>query len=184
MSTLANIGMLLSDVFFGLVILLLLFRLLLAIGRADFYNPLSQTVVKLTDPLVLPLRRLIPPIGRVDTAIIVLLVVLQVVHFLVKTYLVGVSIPLPRLLLISIIEVADKVLLIYFAAIIIQVIFSWLTMAGVYLPAPIASLLGALTSPIMDPIRRVMPNTGMIDFSPLIALLLLQIGRIVLAGIP
>lgn len=177
-NTINQIGLYLTNVVFGLAILLLLLRFMLGIARANFYNPLSQIIVKITDPLVLPLRKIVPPIGRFDTALILLVIILKVVHLFLKSKMVGLSVPALMLFSSAIGMLLDTVLVIYFAAIIIMVVFSWLSLAGARMPGDLAGVLHSLTGPILQPIRRVMPNLGGIDLSPMIAIVGIGVLRI------
>lgn len=177
-STINQIGLYLTNVVFGIAILLLILRFLLGVARANFYNPLSQMIVKVTDPLVLPLRKIIPPIGRFDTALILLIIVLKLVHLFLKTKMLSLTVPAIVLISAAIGMLLNTMLLVYFVAIIIMVIFSWLSMAGTRMPADLASILNSLVSPILQPIRRVMPNLGGLDLSPMIAIVGIEVIRI------
>ncbi len=180
MSTLNQLGLYLTDVFFTLALFFLLLRLLLGIARANFYNPISQAIVSLTDPLVLPLRKLLPPIGRFDTALILLLVALKVLHLVILQYLIPSSeLEIVRLVPKAIAQLVDLALLIYLISIFVMVVFSWLSMAGVRLPSQLGSLIQSLLQPILQPIRKFMPNLGMIDLSPMLAIIAIGALRIV-----
>jgi len=177
-NTINQIGLYLTDVVFGIAILLLILRFLLGIARANFYNPLSPIIVKITDPLVLPLRKIIPPIGRFDTALVLLMVALKLIHLFLKTKMLGFTAPATLLLTATVGTLLNTILLIYFVAIIIMVIFSWLSMAGTRMPSDLASIINSLVSPILQPIRRVMPNLGGLDLSPMIAIVGIEVVRI------
>lgn len=180
MSTMNQLGLYLTDVFFTLALFFLMMRLLLGIARANFYNPISQTIVSLTDPLVLPLRKILPPIGRFDTALLVLMVGLKVLHLLILQYLLpGSELEIVQLIIKAVARLVDLALLIYLVAIIIMVVFSWLSMAGVRLPPQLGSVIQSLLQPILLPIRKIMPNLGMLDLSPMIAIITIGAIRIV-----
>lgn len=154
-------------------------RFLLQLVRADFYNPFSQFIVKITQPLLRPLRRLIPSVGGVDVASIVLILLLQVVA-IVGWFLIRGFSPAPELVIIySIGKLIGLVLNIYFFALILQAILSWVAQ-GYH---PIMSVLQDLTAPVLTPIRRILPNTGGIDFSPMIAILLIYVIRLLLGDL-
>lgn len=181
MSTMNQLGLYLTDVFFTLALLFLMLRLLLGIARANFYNPISQTIVTLTDPLVLPLRKILPPIGRFDTALLVLLLALKVLHLVILQYLLpGGELDVARLIIKAVANLVHLAVMIYFFAIIIMVVFSWLSMAGINLPPQLGSVIQSLLHPILLPIRKVMPNLGMLDLSPMVAIVIIGAIRIVI----
>lgn len=154
-------------------------RFLLQLVRADFYNPFSQFIVRVTQPLLRPLRRLIPGWRGLDVAAILLIVVLQVVAVLVWFLLRGLQ-PGPEVVaIITLAKLIDLVLNIYFLALIIQAILSWVAQ-GYH---PIMAVLNDLTGPILTPIRRILPATGGIDFSPMVAILLIYVIRLLLGDI-
>jgi YggT family protein len=146
-------------------------RFLLQWAKADFYNDLSQFIVKLTNPLLRPLRRIIPGFGGLDFAAIVLMLLLQLLELLLLGYpLSGI---LPVIAFAQLLRLAIHIFLI---VIIIQVILSWLSLLGTFSLArshPIIRLLYQLSEPILRPIRRVLPAMSGLDISPLVATLLL-----------
>ncbi len=133
-----------------LYISVLLLRVWMQCVRADFYNPFSQFVVKITQPVVRPLRRIIPSIGSIDTASVILAYVLVLLEIILPSYLSG----------------AGKII---FWMIIIRAILSWVSQGR----NPIDHLLFQLTEPLMAPIRRVIPAMGGLDFSAMIVILIL-----------
>jgi len=162
---------------FSLYILTVMLRFLLGLVRADFYNPLSQFLVKVTNPLLKPLRKIIPVVGKVDTAAIVLMLLLQVIMLSVIVMLRGMTPPLLTLIPIAIGELIMLVITIYLVAIVVQVIISWIN-PGTY--NPVTSLLYSLTAPVMKPFQRMLPPIGGIDLSPLFALIALQVLRMLI----
>lgn len=157
---------------FGLYILAVMLRFLLAWARADFYNPLSQFLVRITNPVLRPLRRIIPPIARVDTASIVLMLLLQLASTGLILALRGASLGLLPLLLWSLKELVALLFNVFIFSILIQAILSWVSPAG---HNPVASLLYSLNEPILRPIRRVIPPISGLDLSPLVAIIGLQV---------
>ena len=157
---------------FSLYILAVMLRFLLGMVRADFYNPISQFLVKITNPLLVPLRKIIPGAGKVDVAAIILMLVLQLIMLAIIVALRGVTPPLLSLLLAAIGELVILAINIFLFAIIVQVIISWVN-PGSY--NPVNGLLNSLTSPVMRPIRRLLPPMSGIDLSPLFALIGLQV---------
>lgn len=176
MSTMQQIAVFLIDSLFNLYISLLMLRMLLGLARADFYNPLSQFLVKATDPVVKPLRRIIPAIGKIDTAAIVAIIGLKIVELFLLTSVTGGNFS-ANFIPFVIGGLLKMLVWIYIIAIIIQVIISWL---GSPHGNPVIPLLNSLTAPLYRPIRKFVPNVGMIDLSPLVLLLLLQIALIII----
>jgi len=140
-----------------------LLRVTLQFVRADFRNPISQAVLKVTNPLVLPLRRVIPPIGKLDLASIIALLLVQVASVYIEVALRGVGLPPPAtMLVIAAIDLARKVLQFYLVALIIYAVLSWIA-PGTYSPA--SSLLDRICEPLIKPVRRVIPPIGGLDLS-------------------
>ena len=163
---------------FGLFIGAVMLRLLLQWVRADFYNPLSQAIVKLTNPLLRPLRRYIPALGRVDTASVVLMLVLQLINLWLAIALSGGSGALGGLLVMALAELLSKLLYLYTFAILVQVIASWVSPGG---RSAALDLVDSLTSPLLRPLQQRLPPLGGLDLSPMLALVLLQLGLMLLA---
>ena len=162
---------------FSLYILAVMLRFLLGLVRADFYNPISQFLVRITNPLLVPLRKVIPGAGKIDIAAIVLLVVLQLVMLTIMVMLRGSAVPLLSLLLITAGELIALLINIFLVAIIVQVVISWIN-PGSY--NPVSSLLHSLTSPVLRPVQRIVPPLSGIDLSPLFALIGLQVLRMLI----
>lgn len=178
---LQNIAVFLISTLFSLYVGAVLLRFLLALVRADFYNPLSQFLVKITNPVLVPLRRFIPPIGKIDTASLVLAFSLKLMAAILLMSLQGMSAGVGAVLAAVIADLIRTVVWIFMIALIIQAIMSWV---GNSYGNPMGSLLDSLTAPILDPIRKFVPLIGMVDLSPLVAILLLQVVLIALAGFP
>lgn len=178
---LQNIAVFLVSTLFSLYIGAVLVRFLLAWVKADFYNPFSQFLVKVTQPVLVPLRRFIPAIGKIDTASLVLAFALKLVAVLLLAGLMGISLSPPTVLVLVVVELIRTLIWIFMVALIIQAIMSW--MGNTY-GNPMASLLGSLTDPLLRPLRRFVPTIGMVDLSPLAAILLLQVLLIALGAFP
>ncbi len=157
---------------FSLYILAIMLRFLLATVRADFYNPASQFLVRITNPLLVPLRKVIPSVGKFDTASVLLMLVLQIASLVLVLALRGGGIPVVAVLVTSVAELVSLLLNVFIFAIIIQVVLSWVN-PGSY--NPVSSLLYSLTSPVLRPIQRLIPPISGIDLSPLFALIGLQV---------
>jgi YggT family protein len=173
-----EIGFLLVQTLFSLYLGVVILRLLLQLARADFYNPISQAMVKATNPLLLPLRRLIPPLGKVDTASLVLALIVQLIAMVSILLLFGAGLPnIVTLLGWAVIGCVALTVNIYFFAIIINIILSWVA-PGSHHPA--AVLLYQLTEPVMQPFRKLIPPMGGIDLSPILVFLSISVVQILL----
>jgi YggT family protein len=164
-----------------LYILVLLLRLLMPFLHIPFNNPLAQGILRLTSPLVLPVRRLLPPIGRLDTATLAVAFGIQYLTLLLTMLLYRHA---PAILPIALTTLIDLVILtirLFVFAIIVRVILSWFGGSGAYNPA--IALIDRLTEPVLRPFRRVIPPIGGIDISPAIAIILLIALTILIAGL-
>jgi YggT family protein len=157
---------------FGLYILLLMVRFLLQWVRADFYNPISQFIVKVTNPPLRPLRRIIPGWGGIDFAAVVLMLVLQLLSLTLVLLMRGQGVPPVTLLVWSLAELAALIINIYIGAILIQAVISWIN-PGTY--NPVVTLLHSLTEPLLRPARRLLPPMSGFDFSPILVLIALNV---------
>lgn len=155
-----------------LLVMVFLLRVLLPLARADSRNQLSQSVIRLTNPLVLPLRRVLPPIGKIDTASIVALIIVQAAAVATLWLLGGYYIPTPgQFVYVVFLTLLITVIRFYIFALILYAILSWIA-PGTYSPA--AALLDSLCEPLLRPIRRLIPPLGGIDFSALFVIIGLQ----------
>jgi YggT family protein len=165
----------LIDTVFGLYILLVLLRFLLQIARADFYNPICQFLVKVTNPPLKPLRRIIPGLWKIDLASIVLLLALQMISGWLIHLAGGRAISIEGLFVLSATELLALALNTFLIAILLQVILSWV---GPGTRNPLSSILYSLNEPLLGPARRVLPSMSGIDFSPLLVLVAIQLLKI------
>ncbi|MBI5462017.1 MAG: YggT family protein [Gammaproteobacteria bacterium] len=159
---------------FSLYVLVLMLRFLLAWVRADFYNPVSQFLVKATNPLLVPLRRVIPPMGGIDMASVLLMLAVQMLAIALILLLRGGGIGIQALIFISLAELTDLAFKVFIYSIVIQALLSWIN-PGTYNPA--VNLLHSLTEPVLRPVRRLLPPIGGMDLSPLLAVLVLEVLR-------
>ncbi|ALP52351.1 hypothetical protein Tel_03885 [Candidatus Tenderia electrophaga] len=169
----------LIEAVFGLYMLIVMLRLLLQLVRADFYNPLCQFIVKATNPLLKPLRRVIPSVAGVDMAAVVLLLALQMAKLALVALAGGITLALPGLALLSVAELIALLLNIYMISILIQIILSWVG-PGTY--NPVTALLYALNEPVMRPARRILPPMSGIDFSPILVFLAIGLMKILIVS--
>jgi YggT family protein len=163
-----------------LYLLLLLLRFWLPWLRADFRNPVAQGILRFTSPLIIPLRRFLPSIGRLDTATVLMAFVVQFVTVLILLAIVGRSADTLTVAFVSVIELAILSLNLFFFAVLIRIILSWVA-PGNY--NPITALLTTLSEPILRPFRRFIPSIGGLDISPIFAIVVLQAGVILLQSI-
>ncbi len=157
----------LVQVLFEAYILVVLLRFFLQLTRSDFYNPLSQFIVRITSPVLIPLRRVIPGVGGMDIAALVLAWALKALELLIVTALSGAFMP-GLAILGAIPGLVELSINIFLYAIIIQAILSWVN-PGHYNPA--ASLLHSFTAPILRPVQRFIPPIGGLDLSPMAAII-------------
>jgi len=167
-----NAGVFLVQTLFGLYMGAVLLRFLLAVVRADFYNPVSQFLVKVTNPLLVPLRRVIPSLAGIDVASLILLLVLQVLELLAVGLISGVSFQPVGLVVLAVAELLALLFQIYFVTILIQVVLSWVNPGG---HNPAVALLYSLNEPILGRARRILPPIHGFDLSPVVALILIQL---------
>jgi YggT family protein len=178
MSAFNDISYLLLNTLISLTLLVFMLRLILQLVRADFYNPISQAIVKLSNPLVLPLRRLLPPLGRIDSASLLLAFAVQAIGItLLCKILLGVFPNPAQILLWSVIGLCAMVLKLYFFAIIGSIILSWVAQ-GSYNPG--AQLLYQITEPVMAPFRKLIPPLGGLDLSPILVFLSINVLEVLL----
>lgn len=155
-----------------LALVVVLVRLLLQLARADFRNPICQAIVRLTNPLILPLRRVLPPIGKVDTASVVGVIVVAGAEVAVTFALEGIGWVGPWLWLHAVaLDIARTLLETYFYAIIVYALLSLVAPGGY---SPLQSILAALCEPVLRPFRRLVPAIAGIDLSPLWACILIE----------
>jgi len=157
---------------FSLYIMVVMLRFILGAVRADFYNPVSQFLVRITNPLLVPMRRVIPSIRQYDTSALLLMLLLQLLSLLIIVLLRGASVPFIALLLAAVGELVVLAFNVFIFAIVIQVIISWVN-PGTY--NPVNALLHSITRPVLAPIQRIIPPISGIDLSPLVALIGLQV---------
>lgn len=149
----------------------ILLRLLLQWVRADFYNPLSQFLVKITNPVLVPARRLVPSIGKLDTASVVVMLLLELLQLVLINLIGKTEFGFQFLLLFAVQKLLVALLLTYFVLIIARVIISWVANQSRH---PLIPLVYQLTDPILRPISKMLPPMGGIDLSPLFALIALR----------
>lgn len=165
-----NAVIFLVDTLFGLYLMVVLLRLWLQLAQADFYNPLSQFIVKATHPVVGPLRRIIPSIGRFDTACLLFAFVVAALKIVVLSLITygGVANPI-GILVTSVYVVIGEALRLILYVLIIRAVLSWVSQGQ----NPIEFLMQQLTEPLIAPVRRIIPAMGGLDLSPMVVIIVL-----------
>jgi YggT family protein len=160
----------LIDFVFNIYLMVVLLRLWLQFARADFYNPFSQFVVKATQPIVAPMRRVLPSIGRLDTATLVFaLLVAGLKVVTLNVVLGGTSLNILSLVVVSFVIVIKEILTLVMYVLILRAIMSWVSQGR----NPMELVLSQLTEPMLAPIRKRMPEMGGLDLSVMVVIVLL-----------
>lgn len=177
---LADIGNLLIGTLASLYLAAIVLRFLFQLVRADFYNPVSQAVVKATNPLLMPLRKVIPGVFGFDIASVVLAILFHAVIIVILGLINGVQIFNPLILLAwSSVGILSLVAGIFFWGMLIMIIVSWVAPQS---HNPLILLLRQLIDPIMSPFRRILPPMGGLDLSPILAFLSINVVQIIIAA--
>jgi YggT family protein len=176
MQTLAQIAIYIINTLGTLYISLVLVRFLAQLVRADYYNPVSKALVKYTNPLLVPLRKIIPGFMGIDLAAIVLAIALQAVVLQSVLLIAGLGLFNPFTLLIWALVALLKLLAgIYFWGVIVMMIASWVAQGS---RNPALGLLQQILEPVMAPFRKILPPLGMLDLSPILFFMVLNIIRV------
>ena len=161
----------LIDILIHLYIVVLMLRLILQWAHADFYNPVSQFVVKVTNPVVTPLRRLIPGYWGIDFATLLSILVFTAIKLSLVALINGAAlsdISALGLFLSTLLETVNLILNIFLFAIIVQAILSWVNPDPYN---PVVGLLHAITAPVLKPFRQLVPPISGMDISPIFAII-------------
>jgi len=175
---LLNASIFLIQTLFHMYLMVLLLRLILPWVQADYYHPVSQFVITLTDPLVLPIQRWLPYIRHVNVPTLIVLFSIDILQWVLLWLLRYQKLPnLSGVLILSVGDLLGLLINLEFFAIILLVILSWVNPYH-----PIAILLARLSNPVLQPVRRYVPIIAGFDISPVIGLIALQLLGIVLAA--
>lgn len=175
-----NAAYFLVNILFETYILIILLRVWLQLARADFYNPLSQFIIKATQPVVAPLRRMIPSLGGLDLASVVFAyVVACAMGFALFGLQKATLAPVPDVLFFAAIKLVKQCFSLVFYVLILRAILSWISQGR----SPVEYVLSQLSEPFLAPIRRVIPAIGGLDLSMLVAILGLQFLQILLGDL-
>lgn len=154
-----------------LYIAAIMLRLLLQWVKADFYNPLCQFLVKVTNPVLVPARRIVPSIGRLDTASVVVMLLFEFIQLVIISQISGAGFEIQFMLVFAVRKLLVALLMTYFVLVIARVIISWI---GSQSRHPLIPLIYQLTEPVLRPFSKLIPPIGGIDLSPLLALIALR----------
>lgn len=163
----------------SLYLLVLLLRFWMPWLRADFRNPLAQGILRFTSPVVVPVRRIVPSFGRLDTATVLVAFVIQYLTVMLLLLIVGRSAGIAPIAITAIVKLVVLSINLFVYAIFIRIILSWISQ-GNYNPA--TAIIATLTEPVLRPFRRVIPPIGGFDISPIFAIILLLAATIVVNG--
>ena len=163
----------------SLYLLVLLLRFWMPLLQADFRNPLAQGILRLTSPLVVPVRRIVPPLGRLDTATVLVAFIIQTMTVFLLLIIVGQKAGFVPIAVTAVVKLVVLSINLFVYAIFIRVILSWVAQGG-YNPA--TAIITTLTEPVLRPFRRVLPAMGGFDLSPILAIILLLAATIVING--
>ena len=154
-----------------LYLLLFLLRFIMQWIRADFYNPLAQFIVKTTNPLIAPARKVIPATARFDLPTLVVLILLEVIVTWLLLYVASFPATSSELAEYVLLRLVRRTLLLYFWTILVYVILSWVSQGSRH---PLTMMLAELNEPVLRQVRRVLPPISGLDLSPMLALVLIQ----------
>jgi len=157
---------------FGLYILIVMLRFLLQVVRADFYNPLSQLIVRATQPALRPLRRVIPGLAGIDLSAVVLMLGLQMIELWLVLMVLGRDAGLAGLVVLATARLLQLVIYVFMFCIVALVILSWVQPRSYN---PVLGVLNSLSAPVMRPARRMLPPMGGLDLSPILVFLALGV---------
>lgn len=161
---------------FSLYIMAIVLRIWLQLARADFFNPLSQFVATITNPVLRPLERVIPSTGRLNLAAVVLGILLSILSLYVRVTMLGGSADVIPLIIIGIQYFASITLQLMFWILVIRAILSWFSRGA----NPLEMVLHQLTEPLLRPVRRFIPAIGGLDLSVLFVIIAIQFLRILI----
>jgi YggT family protein len=163
----------------SLYLLVLLLRFWLPWLRADFRNPLAQGILKMTSPVIIPLRRIVPSFGRLDTATVLVAFVIQYAAVLLILLIFGTTASISVIATTAVVKLVMLSINLFMFAIFVRIILSWIS-PGQYNPA--TAIIGTLTEPVLRPFRRLIPTIGGFDISPIFAIILMGAATRLLMG--
>ncbi len=168
----ASAGAFIVQMIFGIYVLLIVLRFLMQVSGANYYNPLCQAVVKITGPAIRPFQNFFPTIKGVDTATLMVAIIIQIIALMLFMLLAGGDLFLFRYILWSMLGVVSLILDIYFFSLLIMVIASWI---APYSTHPALQLINQLSEPLCASVRKFLPPLGGIDFSPILVFIVIRL---------
>ena len=167
-----NAGVFLIETLFGLYLVVVMLRFLFQFIRADFRNPVSQFIFKVTNPPLVPMRRVIPGIMGIDMSSLVLMFILQALEICLVKMVQSSIPPVLNVLVLTVAELCQLLIYVYLFSILVQVILSWVNPGGYN---PVAAILYSLNEPLLGRARRILPPISGFDLSPILVLIVLQL---------
>jgi YggT family protein len=173
-------GVYLISTLVNLFLFIVVLRFILQFSKADFYNPICQTIAKVTSPLVRPVQGIIKPMGRIDIATLIVAFVVKALGLVAILQIAGAGMPpVFNLLMGALTGVISTLLDIYFFALLISIILSWVAPNTGH---PGAMLIYQITEPVMAPVRNILPSMGGIDLSPIFVFIAINVLEILIVG--
>jgi len=166
----------LLDAIFNIALYIVLIRFWMQWVRADFRNEIGQFIIKMTNPVIIPLRRIIPSVGLIDTATVILAVLVALGQIVCILLIAGKidSFSALKLITYAIATVLDSSIYVFLGAILIGIIASWINPNSYH---PVVSVARAISEPILAPARRSIPSVAGMDFSPVVVILFLRFSQ-------
>jgi len=175
-----NASTFIIETLFNLALYIVLLRFWMQWVRADFRNDFGQFIISVTNPIIIPIRRVVPSIGVVDTATVLFAIIIAALKFYALIFIAGggfTSYSVLKILTIAIASVLDSSIYLFLAAIFIGIIASWLNPHSYH---PILNIARSISEPLLSPARRLLPSMGGIDFSPMLVILFLRVSQMLL----
>lgn len=155
---------------FSLFIMAIIIRTWMQLAQANYFSPVALAIRKITDPVVLPVRKVIPNVGRIDLAAVFLALFFTGLKIFILATMASIEVHILPLLLLSLHNLAMETLQLLFWVLIIRAILSWFSSGS----NPLEYVLYELTEPLLRPIRRILPAMGGLDLSVLVLVILIQ----------
>lgn len=179
MGYLANAGIILVEALFFIAVGLFTLRVLLQLVRANFHNPVCQFLYKATNPVLVPLRKVLPPWRNFDIAGSGIAYLLQCLKVLLLYLLAGKAISVSGIFVLGFAELLNFLLILYFGLLLVGAILSWIPQSGYH---PMVPLIAQLTAPVLRPIRRLLPAVAGFDLSSMVAILVILLAQALLVA--
>lgn len=176
-SNVSNAGLFLLETLVSLYLTVLFIRFLMQWFRVDYFNPISQAIVKITKPVLQPFRSFIPNRGKIDFALLLVMFLIQALAIVFSLQMRGMAFDMTSLLFVTAVQLIHMAITTLIFAVIIRAVLSFIDPFG---KNPFAHVMTQLTEPLMAPVRKVIPSIGGLDLSPLVVILGLQMLQILL----